>query len=150
MRLREARMVVMRKFAYLVAVPTMYIEAVAERKWLNGLDYLLPVSVHQITLTRICASATLSPNFGQEDIVNCLLANRIPVEWLTHAYPYGVQYLWQRLALNNQYYDQYWAVEDTRCNLQHELEAYPPFDSWYHPSPSDLTRLCYLMNREEQ
>jgi len=99
---------------------------------------------------QISASQTLSPNFGQEDIVNCLFANRIPVEWITHAYPYGVQYLRQHLALNDQYHDQYWAMEDTRRNLQHEPGAYPPFDGWYHPSPSDLTRLCYLMNREEQ
>jgi len=82
--------------------------------------------------------------------VNCLLANRIPVEWITHAYPYGVQYLQQHLASNDRYHDQYQAVEDTRHNLQHELGAYPPFDGLYHPSLSDLTRLRYLMNREEQ
>jgi len=37
-----------------------------------------------------------------------------------------------------------------RRNLLHEPEAYPPFDGWYYPSLSDLTRLHYLMNREEQ
>jgi len=82
--------------------------------------------------------------------MNCLLANRIPVEWITHAYSYGVQYLWQHLASNDRYHDQYRAVEDTRRNLQHELGANPLFDGWYHPSPSDFTCLRYLMNREEQ
>jgi len=106
-RLRDARTVVTRKFAYLAAVPTAYIEAVAERERLNGPGYLLPTLVQQITITRIRVSQTLSPNFGQADIMNCLLANRIPVEWLTHAYPYGVQYLWQHLASNDWYHDQY-------------------------------------------
>jgi len=140
----------MGKFAYLAAVPTVYIEAVTEQERLNGPGYLRPTSVQQITITRIRASQTLSPNFGQADIVNCLLANRIPVEWLTHAYPYGVQYLWQHLASNDRYHDQYRSMEDMRRDLQHEPEAYPPFDSWYHPSPMDLIHLRFLMNREEQ
>ena len=43
-----------------------------------------------------------------------------------------------------------WSMEDRRCDLQHEPEVYPPFDGWYHPSPTDLIRLRFLMNREEQ
>ena len=92
----------------------------------------------------------LSPNFGQEDIVNCLLNNQIPVEWLAHAYPYGLQYLRQHLALNDCYHDEYQIVEDLQVSLRQEPEAYVPFNGWYHPSPSDLTRLRYLMNHEEQ
>ena len=41
-------------------------------------------------------------------------------------------------------------MEDTRLSLWHEPEAYPPFDEWYHSSPSGLIRLRYLMNREER
>jgi hypothetical protein len=124
--------------------------AAAEQERLNGPGQLLPANTQQITIMRIRASQTLSPNFGQEDIINCLLDNRIPVEWITHAYPYGVQYLRQHLASNDRFHDQYRSMEDTRRDLRHEPEAYPPFDGWYHPSPSDLVRLRYLMNREEQ
>jgi len=68
-------MVVMHKFAYLAVVLTAYIAAVAEQEWLNGPGLLLSVSTQQITITCISASQTLSPNFGQKDIVNCLLNN---------------------------------------------------------------------------
>ena len=44
-RLRDARTVVMHAFAYLAAVPTTYIMAVAKQEQLNGPGQLLPVSI---------------------------------------------------------------------------------------------------------
>jgi len=45
------------------------IAAVAEQEQLNGPGVLLPALMWQLTITHISASQTLSPNFGQEDIV---------------------------------------------------------------------------------
>jgi hypothetical protein len=140
-----------RQFAYLAAVPTAYITAVEEHERCNGPGYLLSPDIRTITITRISVEEALAPNFGRHDIVMNLLHNRIPVEWLTNAYPHGVQYVRQHLAANDKFHNEYLAVEHERSlRLRQEPEAYPPFSGWYHPSPMDLVRLRCLMYREEQ
>jgi len=129
-----------------VAVPTAYIEAVAAFKEEHGPGHLRDPSCHDISITRISAVAALNPNFGRSSIVSCLLNNRIPVEWVTNAYPYGVQFIRQHIALGGGLQGEYQVVEDERVSrLRSEPAAYPPFDGWFHSSPSDLDCVHHLM-----
>ena len=151
MTFREARSIVTRQFAYLAAIPTAYIKAVAEHERHHGSGVLLSPSVNKIMITRISAEEAMSPNFGRENIIHCLLHNRIPVVWLTHAYPYGVQYVHQHLTAGGNYHGEYLAVDQEQVHrLQEEPVAYPPFDGWYHPTSMDLIQLCHLMHVKER
>jgi len=146
---QKARGRVAHKFAYLVAVPTAYIKAVAAFKEEHGPGHLRDPSCRDISIMQISAVAALNPNFGRSSIVSCLLDNRIPVEWVTNAYPYGVQFVHQHIALGGGLQGEYQAVEDEHVSrLCSEPAAYPPFDGWFHPSPSDLDHVRHLMHIE--
>jgi len=130
-------------------VPTAYIEAVAAFEEEHGPGHLRDPSCHDISIMRISAIAALNPNFGRSSIISCLLDNRILVEWVTNAYPYGVQFVRQHIALGGSLQGEYQVVED-ECisHLYSEPVAYPPFDGWFHPSPSDLDHVHHLMHIE--
>jgi len=146
---QKARGRVAREFAYLVAVPTAYIEAVVAFKEEHGPGHLRDPSCHDISIMRISAIVALDLNFRRSSIISCLLDNRIPVEWVTNAYLYGVQFIRQHIALGGGLQGEYQAVEDERVSHLHsEPVAYPPFDGWFHPSPSDLDCVHHLMHIE--
>ena len=137
-------------FTYVVAVPASYAATAAEYKKTFGDESLLDASVRQITITQIKAEEVLAPNFGRHDMIMCLLRNQVPVEWILHAYPYSTQYIQQHLIVGGAFCDAYYAMEQEHVQLiQHEPEAYPPFNGWYHPSPTDLVRVCHLMSLED-
>jgi len=95
----------------------------------------------------------LSPNFGHDKVMSRLIHNRIPREWVYHAYPYGYQFLCQHLRNGDRHYDDNVRANNKRLDAletRTEPAAYPPWDGWYHPSPCDLVRIPILIQAEEQ
>jgi len=61
---RSARAIVTRQFAYVMALPGLYEEAIARLVTDDHSSHFLDPAVSSITITRISVAEALSPNFG--------------------------------------------------------------------------------------
>jgi hypothetical protein len=150
---REGRAIVMRHFAYVAAIPGLYEQAINRLVPDNHGGLFVSPSVATIEITKFSNEEALAPNFGRDDILHRLILNRIPREWVAHAYHYGYQYLRQHLTTGDRH-----RVENSLANAERlealttraEPEAYQVWDGWYHPSHFDLVRIHVLIYSEEQ
>ena len=150
---REGRAIVMCHFAYVMAVPGLYDQAVNNWRATNPDQPLLSPASAMITIARFSTQEVLSPNFGRDKVLHHLIHNWIPREWVAHAYYYSHHYLHQHLQSGDRY-----CVDNTLINDKHidalmtqeEPKAYPPWDGWYHPTQHDLVRIHVLIRHEEE
>lgn len=130
-----------RQFAYVVALPHFYQEAVdvAQSRG-EAIEFLSPdatsASLHKITFERM-----RNKNLNKNDVIQVLLENGIPVEWIQHAYSYGVNYLDHHLALSPKYITEMRSVNKERLERLQTYGVPQPMDRWggiFHPDFSDL------------
>ena len=79
-----------RQFILLVATPRRYREAIVVYNRANPLSPFVPQGGPTYTLHRSRLDQSRAANLSTQDITSVLLDNRIPPEWVDHAYPYGV------------------------------------------------------------
>jgi len=76
-----------------MALPRQYREATWEYNRLNPTRPFSAQIGPTFRLHRPRIDANRTPNLGMQDVIDVLLDNRIPPEWMDHAYTFGLAYL---------------------------------------------------------
>ncbi|KAG6894079.1 hypothetical protein C0992_007588 [Termitomyces sp. T32_za158] len=90
-------------------------------------------------------------NFSDDDVLCVLIHNRIPPDWVDHAYTYGVVYLEQQFHQPMMSLDIFRDVNDERLQ---RLSVYgtpytiPHWDGWREISEEDRYRLLFKRAKE--
>ena len=148
---RESSPTFRRILASVFALPRRYREAIVEYNRQSPIPFGPQQGpIYQLNRARI--DPMRYHNLTQQDVINVLLDNRIPPEWIDHAYMYGVN-------LINAHYTGGTMARALLEEVDHErlarIRAYgvpPPieaWDGWRHPSAGDVTRLHLIMENEE-
>jgi len=126
---RESSPTFRRILASVLALPHHYREAIVE----DNRQHPVPFAPQQgpiYFLNRACIDPMQHLNLTQQDIINVLLDNRIPPEWVDHAYMYGVN-------LINAHYTRGTMSRVLLEGIDHErlarIRAYgipPPIEAW--------------------
>ncbi|KAG6869958.1 hypothetical protein C0992_001462, partial [Termitomyces sp. T32_za158] len=85
-------------------------------------------------------------NFSDDDAIRVLLHNRIPPDWVDHAYTYGVVYLEQQFHQPTMSLDVFRDVNDERLQrlaVYGTPPAIPNWDGWRKISEEDQYRLLF-------
>ena len=112
--MREGHAIVMHHFTYAMAVPGLYKQVVSSWWATNPKYLLLDLATSTVTIVRFGVQDVVSPNFSHDKVVHHLIHNRIPTEWVTHAYYYGHHYLHQHLQAGDRY-----CIENMLVNSKH-------------------------------
>ncbi|KAG6893414.1 hypothetical protein C0992_010069 [Termitomyces sp. T32_za158] len=95
--------------------------------------------------------ATVAVNITDADIICTMLANGIPVEWVDHAYTFGVVYLETHFFEANALIDHNQEIDNERHQCLDEYgkpPAIPQWDGWRVPTKGDMIHLHALLARE--
>jgi hypothetical protein len=149
----HARSVFMRLYAALTAMPFRYTDAVAAHNVNNPGAPMHPQAGPQFVFQRLVIDDRHASNMTIEDIIQVLIHNCIPTDWVDHAYLYGLQFLDQHYhgsALDR-------ALLDEQDNERlHRLDQYgappaiPAWDGWRHPTEDEILRMHIILDTEEQ
>ncbi|KAG6883703.1 hypothetical protein C0992_008065 [Termitomyces sp. T32_za158] len=100
----------------------------------------------QLTINQVHVPDDKVRNFSDDDAIHVLLYNHIPVEWVDHAYTYGVVYLEQQFHHPTMSLDIFWEVDNE--HLEH-LRLYgipaaiPQWDGWRELTEEDHYHLMF-------
>ena len=149
----HARSNMMRLLAAVIALPNRYREHIARRNAERGVEFA-PVSARaiEVAITRMSYGEDASPNMTIDEVMDTLMLNGIPPEWIDHAYPWGFHWVDQHyhgLVMHTEFFHQ---LDDERLGRLDQWgtpPAIPDWSGWYHPSADDLARLRVIVAAEE-
>ncbi|KAG6883798.1 hypothetical protein C0992_007739 [Termitomyces sp. T32_za158] len=147
----QARGCFARLLTLIIAQPGLYREAITDYNAANPLTPFSPMSWTDIQLHTPHFDATVAVNITDADIIRTMLANSIPVEWVDHAYTFGVVYLETHFFEVNALIDQYQEIDDERHQRLDQYSkppAIPQWDGWRVQTKSDMICLHALLARE--
>ncbi|KAG6858964.1 hypothetical protein C0995_012575 [Termitomyces sp. Mi166 len=93
----------------------------------------------------------MAQNFSDNDALRVLLHNQILLDWVDHAYMYGVVYLEQQFHSPTMSMDLFHKIDDERLQrLSHYSTppAIPQWDGWREISEDDHYRLLFKCDEE--
>ncbi|KAG6886850.1 hypothetical protein C0992_002019 [Termitomyces sp. T32_za158] len=140
-----------RRFALLMARPGLYREAVDAYAAANPTCPFVAQYGADIEIRQVHVPDDQVRNFSDNDALCILIHNRIPPDWVDHAYTYGVVYLEQQFHQPTMSFDVFRDVDDER--LQH-LSVYgtppaiPHWDGWREIPEEDRYRLLFKRTEE--
>ncbi|KAG6875874.1 hypothetical protein C0992_001983 [Termitomyces sp. T32_za158] len=105
----------------------------------------------QLTINQVHVPDDKVQNFSDDDTIHVLLYNRILVEWVDHAYTYGVVYLEQQFHHPTMFLDIFQEVDDERLEclrLYGTPTAIPQWDEWRELTKED--HYCLIFKRAEE
>jgi len=150
---QQGRTAFMRLFAILTACAGRYNEAVNAYNASNPGSPFVPQSGPTFALSRLRIDGRHVMNMTMEDVIATLIYNRIPVEWIDHAYLYGLHFMSQRYAgstLDDDLLAEYDDERLHRIDLYGVPSAITAWDGWRIPTTDDLLRLSIVMKLEEE
>ncbi|KAG6809826.1 hypothetical protein H0H92_014594 [Tricholoma furcatifolium] len=139
-----------RQFAMTVASPRLYREAIRDYNDRFPSEPFKPLPVAlgaTIRLRKLKASLTQVKNLSRDDVLWLLLLNQIPLDWVDHAYTYGVVYMDYHYSASDTMRDLYIKVDrEHRYRLDYygEPQSIPGWDGWFDPSALDRERFRVL------
>jgi hypothetical protein len=140
-----------RNFALLLARPRRYREAIVEYNRAHPQAHFVPQMGPTFTIYRPRMGTGDTNNLSDINVINALLDNRIPPEWVDHAYPYGVIYLnshYTGTPLNQGLLD---AIDNERISRLLRFGTPPAitdWSGWRHPIDAEVLRLYDIMEVE--
>jgi len=141
-----------RLLACLLALPGRYRQAIEEHNRTHPTRPFEAQIGPTFILHRLRIEANHAANLGLQDVVDVLIDNCIPPEWVDHSYPFGLAYLEAHHSGNPLHQ----AMLDETDNEQlAQLQRYgiPPaitaWDGWRHPSERDIACLHLIMEVAE-
>ncbi len=149
---REAQMAFRRQFAFLVALPRRYREAIVDHDRANPLSPFVPQRGPAFSTHRAHVEASQVRNMSVQEVANYLIDNRIPPEWVDHAYVFGLRFLEVHYSGAVIHQGLLEPIDNERLA---RLRAYgtpapiTAWDGWRHPSEVEVTHIHQIMNREE-
>ncbi|KAG6883522.1 hypothetical protein C0992_008550, partial [Termitomyces sp. T32_za158] len=105
----------------------------------------------QLTITQVHVPDNKVQNFSDDDAIHVLLYNHIPVEWVDHAYTYGVVYLEQQFHHSMMSLDIFREVDNERLKrlrLYGTPAAIPQWDRWRELTEED--HYCLMFKHAEE
>jgi len=141
-----------RLLACLLALPGRYRQAIEEH---NRTYPTRPFEAQigpTFILHRPRIEANRAANLGLQDVIDVLIDNRIPPEWVDHSYPFRLAYLEAHHSGNPLYQAMLDETDNERLTW---LQRYgiPPaitaWDGWRHPSERDIACLHLIMEVAE-
>ena len=149
---RDASTAFRRHYALLVVLPGRYREAVVEHDRAHPQRPFTPQIGPVYTIHRPRRDPSQVANMSRDDVIQTLLDNRIPPEWVDHAYGYGITFL-------NGHYGDGWIDSDllqavdnehvARLRRYGEPQAIAAWDGWRSPTPEEVRSLHATMAEEE-
>ncbi|KAG6871974.1 hypothetical protein C0995_014368 [Termitomyces sp. Mi166 len=104
-----------------------------------------------LNLMQVHVPDEMAQNFSDNDALRILLHNWIPLDWVDHAYTYGVVYLEQQFHSPMMSMDIFHEIDDKRlqCLLHYGTSLIiPQWDGWREISEDDHYRLLFKHNEE--
>ncbi|RDB20551.1 hypothetical protein Hypma_012380 [Hypsizygus marmoreus] len=151
----SARASFMRMWAMVAARPQFYTEAVNEWNTHHPDEQYQAIApgTNPVSLRRFVIDETHASNIGEYDVLETLIRNGIPVEWVHHSYAYGFNYLnhhYSGSALHTALFNR---VDDDRIHRITQFgvpPTIPAWSGWRQATPHDRIRLHSLMRQEEE
>ncbi|KAG6890990.1 hypothetical protein C0992_011521 [Termitomyces sp. T32_za158] len=115
----------------------------------NPLTPFSPMSWMDVQLQPPPFDTATAVNITDADVLQAILANCIPIEWVDHTYTFGVVYLETHFFEVNASIDIYQEVDDDchQClDLYGKPPAIPQWDDWQVPTKSNMIHLHALLD----
>ena len=150
---RQLAKVFRRFFALAMALPRRYREAVVEHNRAQPDQRYEPQQGPSFRLRRTRIDPNRVSNYGIQDIMDVLIDNRVPIEWVDHAYPYGVIYLNAHYGGSGLAASSLDAIDDERLA---RLERYgspaaiPEWDGWFEPTLAEVRTVLGTVENEQR
>ncbi|KAH9480930.1 hypothetical protein JR316_0007533 [Psilocybe cubensis] len=148
---RGAHSAFTRQYVILVAHSNRYREAIARYNQENPNATFKVQRGPPFKVIRSSADEHSARNLTVDDVINVLLENGIPPEWVDHAYNFGYQYMNQKYHATAMD-DDLWAEADTeqlrRIMEFGEPKGIPEWSGWRYPSEDDRIRVKLIMECE--
>ncbi|KAG6871322.1 hypothetical protein C0992_011258 [Termitomyces sp. T32_za158] len=138
------------RMALVMAHPGLYREAINAFNKVYDKPFV-PQYGPQLTITQVHVPDDKVRNFSDDDAIRVLLYNHIPVEWVDHAYTYGVVYLEQQFHHPTMSLDIFREVDNERLEclrLYGTPAAIPQWDGWRELTEED--HYCLMFKRAEE
>jgi hypothetical protein len=103
-------------------------------------------------LNRARLESSRAPNLTISDVINALIDNRVPPEWVDHSYPRGVIILNGLHTGSPIHQGLFDAIDNERLACLHiygEPPAITLWDGWRHPSESEVAKLHDILAAED-
>ena len=148
---REAMHAFRWQFAMLVALPCRYRKAIVEHDRRNPQTPFLPQGGPTFSIHRARIAPAHVNNIAIDDVIQVLLDNRIPAEWVDHAYDHGVMALngfYDGSPVNHALYDE---VDNERLARLHRFGVPPAmagWGGWRHPTEGEILQVHAAMTAE--
>ncbi|KAG6894674.1 hypothetical protein C0992_005160 [Termitomyces sp. T32_za158] len=136
--------------ALVMACPSLYCEAIDAFNKVYD-EPFAPQYGPQLTITQVHVPDDKVRNFSDDDAIRVLLYNHILVEWVDHAYTYGVVYLEQQFHHPTMSLDIFQEVDNERLEhlrLYGTPAAIPQWDRWRELTEEDHYRLMFKRAEE--
>jgi hypothetical protein len=141
-----------RQFVLVMAMPRRYREAIVEHDRARPQSPFVPQGGPTYTIYRPRLEPSQAPNLSMQDVLNVLLDNCIPPEWVDHAYAYGVlalNHLYSGAPLTRGLLDPADNERLVRLHIYGEPPAIAAWDGWRHPSHDEVQTLHDIMDQED-
>ncbi|KAG6882987.1 hypothetical protein C0992_010053, partial [Termitomyces sp. T32_za158] len=139
-----------RWMALVMACPGLYREAIDAFNKVYNEPFAAQYGL-QLIITQVHVPDNKVRNFSDDDAICILLYNHIPVEWVDHAYTYGVVYLEQQFHHPTMSLDIFREVDDERLKrlrLYGPPAAIPQWDGWHELTEEDHYHLMFKRAEE--
>ncbi|KAG6870032.1 hypothetical protein C0995_015655 [Termitomyces sp. Mi166 len=146
-----AKPVVVRWLALVMAQPRMYWEAVASYNAVFLDQPMVAQYRSHLNLMQVHVPDEMAQNFSDNDALHVLLHNRILLDWVDHAYTYGVVYLEQQFHSPTMSMDIFHEINNKRIQcLSHygTPPAIPQWNGWREILEDD--HYCLLFKCDEE
>ncbi|KAG6872996.1 hypothetical protein C0992_009211 [Termitomyces sp. T32_za158] len=134
-----------------MARPRLYWEAVAAYAAANPAQPFVAQYGADLELQQVHVPDNQVRNFSNNNVLRVLIHNQIPLDWVDHAYTYGVVYLEQRFHEPTMSLDIFRDVDDERLQrlaVYGTLPAIPNWDGWREISKEDHYHLLFKRANE--
>ncbi|KAG6859911.1 hypothetical protein C0995_002041 [Termitomyces sp. Mi166 len=143
--------VVVRRLTLVMAQPGMYREAVASYNAAFPDQPMVAQYESHLNLMQVHVLDEMAQNFSDDNVLRILLHNWIPLDWVDHAYTYGVAYLEQQFHSPTMSMDIFCEINNER--IQHLLHygtppTIPQWDGWREISEDNHYCLLFKHNEE--
>ena len=141
-----------RQLAFLICLPHRYREAIIDYNRDHPTTPFSPQVGPTFLLHRARLPASSTSNISQQDVINVLLDNRIPPEWIDHAYPYGFLFLNAHYSGSMMHRELIDALDNERIARMRAFGMPPPipqWDGWRDPSQEEIWRIRQSMTDED-
>ncbi|KAG6860329.1 hypothetical protein C0995_012563 [Termitomyces sp. Mi166 len=146
-----AKPVVVRQLALVMAQPRMYQEAVASYNAVFLDQPMVAQYGSHLNLMQVHVPDEMAQNFSDNNVLRVLLHNQIPLDWVDHAYMYGMVYLDQQFHSPTMSMDIFHKIDNKhiqRLSLYGTPPAISQWDGWREISEDNHYHLLFKRDEE--